>query len=423
MISISFRLPFSQAVAAARRRNVMLPADYYALPAEYRRQAFTVTGLATLDQIQRVRDSLTAAIGDGQTFMEWKKGLDVTALALPRARLDLIYRQAAQTAYMAGHQRTLEGNTDRRPFWMYSAINDHRTRPTHRAMSGFVARHDDPVWKRWFPPCAFNCRCTIVSLTEEQAKRRGYPMARPPVEPDPGFRNAPLDEGEKLDQLLRDRVLVAGGVFAVAYERAVARMLAPDWLPSASLLEGEIALLAAMRGDPRYAVLTPAEVYSIGAYTGSSFSWLNEHLRGNVEELSAIQIGMVQSLGSAVRKLEQGVERTLWRGFTVDEGRHAGLRGKFVRGEVGESEAFLSTSDSQVIATARARPAGRLRGVLIEIRTSRGADVHDFVDLQEGEIIIAPQARFLVVSVREEGGILYVQLRDAAGQAGFGFSA
>jgi len=56
------------------------------------------------------------------------------------------------------------------PYFLYDAVNDSRTRPAHAAMDGFVAKHDDPVWKTWTPPCGYQCRCRRIALTEAQAK-------------------------------------------------------------------------------------------------------------------------------------------------------------------------------------------------------------------------------------------------------------
>ncbi len=57
-------------------------------------------------------------------------------------------------------------------YLVYSAINDSRIRPHHLAMDGYVAEVDHEIWKRWSVPNGYRCRCTQISLTEEQAKQR-----------------------------------------------------------------------------------------------------------------------------------------------------------------------------------------------------------------------------------------------------------
>lgn len=90
---------------------------------------------------------------------------------------------------------------------MYDAINDSRTRPAHRAMDGFIAPVSHPIWKRWYPPCGFNCRCSVISLSEAQAKIRGYTgrVREPTVDPDAGWGT---DPGERDMQAKRVEVAV-----------------------------------------------------------------------------------------------------------------------------------------------------------------------------------------------------------------------
>jgi SPP1 gp7 family putative phage head morphogenesis protein len=93
-------------------------------------------------------------------------------LSLPAHRLDNIFRTNIQGAYARGKCAHIEENRTARPYLMYSAINDARTRPAHAAMNGYVAHVDAAVWKTWTPPCGYRCRCTVISLSEGQARER-----------------------------------------------------------------------------------------------------------------------------------------------------------------------------------------------------------------------------------------------------------
>lgn len=177
-LRISIRVPFAEAIEAARSRGVELPEAFYAnLPAKVRARSFVVSALAGMDQVQAVLDNMMAATETGQTFGEWKKATlrDVPAVAvLPKGRLETIYRNAIQSHYAIGRFEQQTRNAVRRPFLMYSAINDGRTRPAHRAMNGFIAPVDDLVWKTRYPPWGHRCRCSVISLTEKQAIARGW---------------------------------------------------------------------------------------------------------------------------------------------------------------------------------------------------------------------------------------------------------
>lgn len=186
---LPFNLPFIDAIAAARERKVELPADYYGpRSAAARRAATTISNLTLLDQVQRVVDALTTALARGDTFEAWQRSIESENLQLPVHRLETIFRTNIQTAYSAGHWKAFEESKNRRPYLMWSAINDARVRPSHLAMDGYIAHIDDPIWNVWHPPAGYNCRCSQISLTESQARARGYGrQARPTAKPDPGF--------------------------------------------------------------------------------------------------------------------------------------------------------------------------------------------------------------------------------------------
>ncbi|WPN60410.1 phage minor head protein [Pseudomonas sp. P9_31] len=157
-------------------------------------QAFTVAKAMRLDLLSDIRAALETALQDGQTLKQFITNMQPTLeaqgwwgqqvivdsegvgelvqLGSPR-RLKTIYQTNLQSAYMAGRKAEMEQTTETHPYWMYVAILDGKTRPSHRALHGQVFRHDDPIWSAIFPPNGFNCRCRVVALSEAAVKRRG----------------------------------------------------------------------------------------------------------------------------------------------------------------------------------------------------------------------------------------------------------
>lgn len=168
-------VPFAEAIAWAKARGVVLPDVYYGqLQGFARAKAFSVAGITKLDQLLLVHESLNNAIGTGQTFAEWKQVVLAQGAGLgdmPMHRLDNIFRTNIQSDYARGRCEQQRRNKERFPWLLYDAVNDSRTRPAHAAMDGFIARHDDPIWAKWRPPCGYRCRCRLISLTEKQAQR------------------------------------------------------------------------------------------------------------------------------------------------------------------------------------------------------------------------------------------------------------
>ena len=173
-LRIGFNVPFSEAIKAAQQKRVVLPEVYYGeLQGLARQQAFSIAGLASLDQLTTVRDSLAAKLQNGQTFRQWQKDiLESETLDLPKHRLDNIFRTNIQSNYNRGRwERFTEGKA-MRPYLMYDAINDSRVRPTHLAMDGIIRPVDDPFWKTHAPLNGYRCRCRLISLSEGQARAR-----------------------------------------------------------------------------------------------------------------------------------------------------------------------------------------------------------------------------------------------------------
>lgn len=175
-LTIGFNVPFHEAIAAAQLRGVVLPDVYYGeLQGLARQLAFSIAGIASLDQLQAVKDSLSDYMDKGGSFNAWKKQSAQLNLELPAHRLDNIWRTNLQGNYMRGKWEQFQRNADTRPYLLYDAINDSRVRPSHLAHDGTIRRVNDAFWKTHSPPLGYRCRCSLISLTEEQAQARSRP--------------------------------------------------------------------------------------------------------------------------------------------------------------------------------------------------------------------------------------------------------
>lgn len=203
-VTIDFDAEYDEQVAQARAQGVTLPDEFYSLPPETQALAFTVSGLTRLDQVQAVADALARMQADGSTFEDFRKWAAEQDWILPRHRLETIYRNAVQTAYMAGHWRSFEETQDDLPYLMYDAINDSRVRPSHLALDNVIRPVGDPFWRTHTPPMGHRCRCSLRALTNKAAMRRGGPTANipPEAQPDPGWGHDPRDAWQGLQHAL-----------------------------------------------------------------------------------------------------------------------------------------------------------------------------------------------------------------------------
>ncbi len=169
-------LPPKDALKFWAAKKVVSPDTFYDLAGSARARAFTVSGMARLDQIQAVYDSLQDALETGQSFEAWKREI---LPKIPKGwknqpfRVSNIFRTNVQTAYQTGRYKQMMDVTEDRPWWQYSAVRDRRTRKVHAAMHGIVRRFDDAFWIDFYPPNGFSCRCTVKTLSDGQMKRKG----------------------------------------------------------------------------------------------------------------------------------------------------------------------------------------------------------------------------------------------------------
>ncbi|MDL2275848.1 minor capsid protein [Desulfosarcina sp. OttesenSCG-928-G10] len=154
------------------------PGQFAKLLDDEKTMAFSISGIAKSDMLETVFNAISSAIENGDTFAEFKGNIqsviDARGWTGKAAwRIETIYRTNIQTAFNVGRYRQMMRVTNSRPFWRYNAVNDSRTRPTHRAMNGKIFRFDHPFWDKWYPPNGFRCRCSVRTLSQREIDRDG----------------------------------------------------------------------------------------------------------------------------------------------------------------------------------------------------------------------------------------------------------
>ena len=213
-------LLFDEAVRFFEEKGLRLsPESYLDVWAAEHVSAFTVARVTAVDILEDIRKAVTDAIQDGIPLNEFKAALssileakgwftpkgEDAEITLPDGtvrkrltpwRLNTIYQTNLQSAYSTGRYSQMMGVAAERPFWMYDAVNDARTRPSHAAQDGKVYRFDHPFWNTWYPPNGYNCRCVVRTLSPAQMQRRGLSewIEGPAETPDEGFAYNPGQE-------------------------------------------------------------------------------------------------------------------------------------------------------------------------------------------------------------------------------------
>jgi len=193
-LAYALRLPPEKAIAYLQAKGYAFSWDWYDVWQEAHRKAFTVAKVMRKDLLDDIRKAVETALADGQTFAEFRKGLEPTLKAkgwwgkVPLGdgdggvevvqlgspwRLRTIYRTNLQTAYQAGRWQTQVEGKEERPYLQFVAVLDARTRPSHAALNGKVFPIDDPFWDTFYPPLDWGCRCRVRALSVDNVKERG----------------------------------------------------------------------------------------------------------------------------------------------------------------------------------------------------------------------------------------------------------
>jgi SPP1 gp7 family putative phage head morphogenesis protein len=174
------------------------------LAQRYKMQAFTIAGVSDVRLIELIKIALAEVMQNGGTQQDFEKAVnaltDKAGVArLARTQIDNVFQTNVQTAYQNGRfeQMTDPAVLAALPYWMYRTAGDDRVRPAHAALDGFAAKALDVVWHRLYPPCGYNCRCTVTAEgpgdVPDDADIPGLsriPAAAANV-PDPGFGGQP----------------------------------------------------------------------------------------------------------------------------------------------------------------------------------------------------------------------------------------
>lgn len=205
-VEAQFDLPPAEAVAFLRTKGLKVTFAWQDQWAAEHELAFTVAKMADVDLLADVKQAVDDAIAEGQTLAQFKKLLmprlmkagwwgmreqvdpltgETHLVQLGSARrIETIFRTNMMMSYSAGEWAQIEETAKQAPYLMYDAVDDNRTREQHRAWNGLVLRWDDPFWNSHRPPNGWNCRCSVIQLSQRDLRGLGKagPDDAPPIE-------------------------------------------------------------------------------------------------------------------------------------------------------------------------------------------------------------------------------------------------
>lgn len=209
-IKVIFGMQPEKAIAYLKQKRVDVSWDWQDMLDDAHVSAFTVTKTAGMDVANDIYQAVVKAAEQGQTFKDFERELtpvlqskgwwgkqehpnpdtgEIRNVQLGSPyRLKTIYLTNLQSAYMAARYAEMVAAKDTHPYWQYVAINDKRTRETHRKLHGRVYSADDAVWGSLYPPLDYRCCCRVRPLSRERGESQ--------VLPSPKLETITVDIGE-----------------------------------------------------------------------------------------------------------------------------------------------------------------------------------------------------------------------------------
>ena len=144
-------------------------------------RGFFMANIANADILGAVENEITRAMEGGVTLDAFKEDVDAIFTRhgydpLAPFHIKTIFQTNLHINYQGGRyfQMKRPAVVAARPFWRLVAIQDGNTRPDHWANHGKIFPHDHGFWDIWYPPNGYNCRCTVVTVSQSELDRYGW---------------------------------------------------------------------------------------------------------------------------------------------------------------------------------------------------------------------------------------------------------
>lgn len=171
----AYKFPrIEEGVKFLEQRNVVTKHEWEMLAEREKVRTVYLRGTSQAG-LEKLRASLAQSFRDGESLDTFRKrlGEEVTA---SKWEVETVYRTATKQAYLDGVTTILQNPRvgKRFPYVQYMATTDNRTRKSHAEWDGKIIAVDSPEYATAKALQAeYNCRCTLIPLTESRAKTLG----------------------------------------------------------------------------------------------------------------------------------------------------------------------------------------------------------------------------------------------------------
>ncbi len=236
--------------------------------------------------------------GNVRSFAEFKK----IVLQEVHSKYNLQWLEAEYNTTYAQAQNAsrwveFEADKDLFPYLKYHTQKDANVRYAHKALEGFTAHIDNPIWDKIAPVKAWQCRCYLSNITEKDFKATPVKEINPPELPPnspfaggnvgktgvvfgenhPYFAVKPPEKAAVNTVIEAERVEVFSNILDSFSGGSATKILLADEGFSKALERVKVYNL-----NGKMPQLTELETAAIHHYTGGGFSDLNSMLAGRM---------------------------------------------------------------------------------------------------------------------------------------------
>lgn len=134
---------------------------------------YVFSGFKTYETLKKATELLLDENDKIKNFDKFKKDIQTLNKNYNDFYLRSEYNHAIGSAQMVSIWQNITENQDDYDL-QYDAVNDKRTRLTHLQLDGIIKPVNDVFWNTYYPPNAWNCRCT-VRLVPKGTKSKPIP--------------------------------------------------------------------------------------------------------------------------------------------------------------------------------------------------------------------------------------------------------
>lgn len=164
-----------EAVAFLDSKQIMPASEFARIADEDRVAVFSAPGIDDARVLNELRDEISRSAESGESMDDFRRRVG-DRIGFAEHESNTIFRTNIKQSYIAGQEAALDNPAvaEEFPYEMYAATMDSRTRPSHRALDGMIARRGSDLHAVMMRAVTdWNCRCTLIPLTAEQADAQG----------------------------------------------------------------------------------------------------------------------------------------------------------------------------------------------------------------------------------------------------------